>query len=102
MDKIELILCTSHTLSTLANEPNPRNLDESQVKEMKKYSAWLHKASEELESFASHWAQETRSFTLKYLQLQNKISHENREFSTVSNIMKNKHDTAKNSINNIR
>jgi hypothetical protein len=42
------------------------------------------------------------SFNLQYLQLQNKISHENRQFTMVSNIMKNKHDTAKNSINNIR
>lgn len=46
---------------------------------------------------------ETRmSFNLQYLNLQNKISHENRQFTMVSNIMKNKHDTAKNSINNIR
>lgn len=42
------------------------------------------------------------SFNLQYLNLQNKISHENRQFTMVSNIMKNKHDTAKNSINNIR
>jgi hypothetical protein len=42
------------------------------------------------------------SFNLQYLMLQNKISHENRQFSMVSNIMKTKHDTAKNSINNIR
>jgi hypothetical protein len=42
------------------------------------------------------------SFNLQYLMLQNKISHENRQFSMVSNIMKNKHETAKNSINNIR
>jgi len=42
------------------------------------------------------------SFNLQYLMLQNKISHENRQFSMVSNIMKNKHDTAKNAINNIR
>jgi phage-related baseplate assembly protein len=42
------------------------------------------------------------SFNLQYLMLQNKISHENRQFSMVSKIMKSKHDTAKNSINNIR
>ena len=42
------------------------------------------------------------SFNLQYLMLQNKISQENRQFSMVSNIMKNKHDTAGNSINNIR
>jgi hypothetical protein len=43
-----------------------------------------------------------QSFNMQYLMLQNKITHENRQFSMVSNIMKNKHDTAKNSINNIR
>ena len=42
------------------------------------------------------------SFNLQYLNLQNRMSQENRQFSMVSNIMKNKHDTAKNSINNIR
>ena len=42
------------------------------------------------------------SFNQQYLMLQNKISQENRQFSMVSNIMKTKHDTAKNSINNIR
>jgi hypothetical protein len=42
------------------------------------------------------------SFNLQYLMLQNKISQENRQFSLISNIMRNKHDTAKNSINNIR
>ena len=41
-------------------------------------------------------------FNSQFLMLQNKISHENRQFSMISNIMKNKHDTAKNSINNIR
>jgi hypothetical protein len=44
----------------------------------------------------------SQSFNLQYLQLQNRISQENRQFTMVSNIMKNKHDTAKNSINNIR
>lgn len=42
------------------------------------------------------------SFNLQYLNLQTKIQHENRQFTMISNIMKNKHDTAKNAINNIR
>jgi len=42
------------------------------------------------------------SFNLQYLQLQQQMSQENRAYSTVSNIMKTKHDTVKNSINNIR
>lgn len=43
-----------------------------------------------------------QNFNLQYLMLQNKISQENRRFSMESNILKDDHDTAKNSINNIR
>ena len=43
-----------------------------------------------------------QSFNLQYLQLQEKMQGENRSFTTVSNVMKTKHDTAKASINNIR
>lgn len=42
------------------------------------------------------------SFNLQYLQLQEKMQHENRSFTTISNVMKTKHDTAKASINNVR
>jgi len=55
----------------------------------------LFRATEEMQEMQM-------SFNLQYLMLQNKISEENRQFSMVSNIMKNKHETAKNSINNIR
>ena len=47
--------------------------------------------------------QETQmSFNLQYLQLQNSMQIENRQFTMVSNIMKTKHDTVKNSISNVR
>jgi hypothetical protein len=42
------------------------------------------------------------SFNLQYLQLQSKMQNENRSYTAVSNIMKTKHDTVKNSISNIR
>ena len=42
------------------------------------------------------------SFNLQYLQLQSQMQHENRSYTAVSNIMKTKHDTVKNSIGNIR
>ena len=42
------------------------------------------------------------SFNLEYLQLQEKMQAENRSFSTISNVMKTKHDTAKSSIQNVR
>lgn len=41
------------------------------------------------------------SFNLQYLQLQNAMQNENRQFTMVSNIMKTKHDTVKSTISNI-
>jgi hypothetical protein len=39
---------------------------------------------------------------LHYLQLQERISAENRAYSTLSNVLKARHDTIKNAIGNIR
>jgi len=44
----------------------------------------------------------SQSFSLQYLQLQQDMQADNRQFTLVSNIMKVKHDTAKNAINNVR
>jgi septal ring factor EnvC (AmiA/AmiB activator) len=44
----------------------------------------------------------TMSYNLQYLQLQSQMQHENRSYTAVSNIMKTKHDTVKNSISNVR
>jgi hypothetical protein len=42
------------------------------------------------------------SFNLQYLQLQEQMQSDNRQFTAVSNVLKTKHDTVKNSISNIR
>jgi hypothetical protein len=55
----------------------------------------LFKAAEEMQEMS-------QSFNLQYLGLQQAMQDENRRFTLVSNIMKTKHDTAKNAINNIR
>jgi hypothetical protein len=44
----------------------------------------------------------TLSFNQQYLQLQSQMQQENRSYTAVSNILKTKHDTVKNSISNIR
>jgi hypothetical protein len=119
------------TLRALADERAPAGLAPDQAREAARYSAWLRSASGQLLSLADHWDKQTTaaehtiartppadshalaaatqqmqemqmSFNLQYLRLQNKIAHENRQFTMVSNIMKNRHDTAKNAINNIR
>lgn len=43
-----------------------------------------------------------RSFNMQYLQLQQEMQADSRQFTLLSNIMKTKHDTAKNAINNVR
>ena len=53
-----------------------------------------------LQSQPGQWQQ--MSFNLQYLQLQSQMQHENREYTALSNIMKTKHDTVKNSISNVR
>ena len=41
-------------------------------------------------------------FNLQYLELQSKMQMENRTYLSVSNVLKTRHDTAKNSISNVR
>ncbi len=44
----------------------------------------------------------SRNSSMQYLQLQTAMQQENRQYTTVSNVLKTKHDTVKNSINNVR
>lgn len=52
----------------------------------------------------AQWAmqEDGRSFNAAYLQLQDSLQKESRQFNAVSNIMKVRHDSAKSAINNIR
>ena len=45
---------------------------------------------------------ENQAFNLEYLEMQTSIQAENRRFTTVSNLMKAHHDTAKAAINNMK
>lgn len=49
------------------------------------------------------WAmqKESQMFNLQYLELQTATQEDNRRFSTMSNLMKARHDTAKAAINNM-
>jgi len=55
----------------------------------------LFRAAEEMQELS-------QSFNVQYLTLQQDMQRENRQFTMVSNVMKTKHDTAKNAINNVR
>jgi hypothetical protein len=106
----------------IAGEPLPRNLTPQDAKVAERWIAWLKSWAPKLEALAetgerstggsrggdrlldgTKQMQETQmSFNVQYLQLQNTMQNENRQFTMVSNIMKTKHDTVKNSISNIR
>ena len=45
--------------------------------------------------------QEAQAMNLQYLQLQERMQQESREFTTLSNVMRVKHDTARAAIGNI-
>lgn len=45
---------------------------------------------------------ESQDFNMEYLALQESMQSENRRFSTLSNLMKARHDTAKAAVSNIR
>ncbi len=45
--------------------------------------------------------QQAQSFNLQYLQLQETMQRDSREFTSLTNVMKVRHDTAKAAINNI-
>lgn len=49
------------------------------------------------------WAmqKENQAYNLQYMELQNSMQADNRNFSTLSNLMKVRHDTAKSAINNM-
>lgn len=44
---------------------------------------------------------ENQAFNLEYFELQQSMQSDNRRFTTVSNLMKARHDTAKTAINNM-
>lgn len=58
--------------------------------------------AEALGGSAEPVVQDNADRTLYYLQLQEQISAESRAYSTISNVLKARHDTIKNAIGNIR
>jgi hypothetical protein len=59
-------------------------------------------SQEQLSQAAKEMQEMQMSFNLQYLGLQSHMQNENRQFTMLSNIMKTKHDTVKNTISNIR
>jgi len=121
-ERIALLRKASESFRAAAEQRTPAALDASEAREVEAYNRWLVSSAQEMEGLARRWERSlgeasskpslgeatqqmqemNRSFSLQYLQIQQKIQQETREFNLMSNIMKTKHDAAKNAINNIR
>lgn len=53
-------------------------------------------------SALSSLQQQQQDANLEYLKLQMEVQNENRQFTTLSNVLKSRHDTARAAINNLR
>lgn len=72
------------------------------VAEVGKMAADRGRTQEQLVQAIKQLEEMNQSFNLQYLGLQQQMQDESRRFTLVSNIMKTNHDTAKNSISNVR
>lgn len=119
-ERVDILRDVRKVFLQIAGEPLPRNLSPSDAKVAARWIDWLKSWAAKLLALAEKGErsiggdrnrllestkpiQETQmSFNMQYLQLQSQMQDENRRFTLVSNIMKTKHDTVKNSISNIR
>lgn len=118
--KIEAI---ASDLEALAKEPMPKKLPVEDRESWPKFNEFVARSAgqlrtaavactEAIDALEPELAQHedpsraidelSMSFDLRYLELQTQMQSENRAFTMISNIMKTKHDTVKNSISNVR
>jgi len=120
--RIAILRKASENFRVVAEQPTPAEFGAREAKDAEAYDRWLVKSAREMEDLARRWERSlaeasskepvleamkqmeemNQSFSLQYLQIQQKIQQETREFNLMSNIMKSKHEAAKNAINNIR
>jgi len=112
--RIKMLKETRKILHKLSNQSGPRGVSTLEKAELKRYDSWLSMACKEIENLSKFGEKLHRlrdspgvgemqeSFNLQYLQLQQNMQQQNRQFTMVSNIMKVKHDTAQAVIRNMR
>jgi hypothetical protein len=126
-EQIAKITQSAKTLKQLADQVAPANLPAAEQNEAKRFNSWLNDSSRKLNDLASRWQEAlnktaasksgapqaekgsaqnlqemSQSFNMQYLALQQNMQDESRRFTLVSNVLKAKHDTAKNAIGNVR
>jgi hypothetical protein len=88
--------------------PDTRPQTAAVQEELTAYNDWLNGTSADAAALAAQGEQAIvqsslqMSFNKQFLALQSRIQKESQGFSSISNVLKTKHDTAKNSISNMR
>jgi hypothetical protein len=90
------------SLNTAANTTLASAMKMSQAATAVADLAAKERVSDALRAQIKQMQEMNMSFSMQYLQLQSQMQNENRSYTALSNIMKTKHDTVKNSISNIR
>jgi hypothetical protein len=106
-DRIAALKAQSKSLTAAARLKPSATLSAEEKARVQDYDRWLRKQSEKTRELAERGGAATtrpmqESFNQQYLTLQAQMQRENRQYSAISNIMKTKHDTVKNSISNVR
>jgi hypothetical protein len=121
--RVQQLRTAAKVLKRLSTEAVPASLPKAKAAEVRKYHQWLARAQGRLATLGATWEQEVQRIKaacgqpaacaakleaanqqlgLQYLRLQNTLERENRSFTIVAAVMKATHDTAKNTINNLR
>jgi hypothetical protein len=106
-DRIAALKAQSKSLTAASRMKPTASLSAEEKAKVQDYDRWLRKQSDKTRELAERGGAATtkamqESFNQQYLTLQSQMERENRQYSSISNIMKTKHDTAKNSISNVR
>jgi hypothetical protein len=106
-DRIAALKAQSKALTAAYRMKPSATLTAEDKAKVQEYDRWLRKQSDKTRELAERGVASTtkamqESFNLQYLALQSQMQRENRQYTAISNIMKTKHDTAKNSISNVR
>lgn len=102
MDRLLGEMQKSHEALSRLNGDLARHVEQLSQQSKREFTKLEGNASPNAVSAMKQLHEAQMSFNMQYLALQQKMQDESRRFTLLSNVMKTKHDTVKNSISNIR
>jgi hypothetical protein len=106
-ERIAALKSQSRKLTAAARLRPPKPLEGDERRQIESYDRWLQIQSNKARELAERGSAATTkeiqlSFNQQYLQLQRQMQAENARYRDVAEIMKNKHDAARNALPNVK